>query len=69
MRRHISPHPLPMYAQLGRWRSSHNHNNLLKAVVSGVGQTVPEQVIHDKYRALVIELPQGSRKERYSTTI
>ena len=65
MRRHISTHPLPMYAQLGRWRSSHNHNNPLKAVVSGFGQTVPEQVVHDKYRALVIELLQGRINDQW----
>ena len=37
---------------------------VLKTPGTGVGQTVPEQVVHDRYRALAVSLLKGKVGEK-----
>ena len=38
---------------------------VLKTPRTGVGQTVPEQVVHDRYRALAVSLVKGEVGEKW----
>ena len=47
------------------FRVLHGREKVYSTPRTGVGQTVSEQVVHDKYRALVIELLQGRINEQW----
>ena len=47
------------------YRVLHGREKVFSTPRTGVGQTVPEQVVHDKYRALVIELLQGRINDQW----
>jgi trimethyllysine dioxygenase len=47
------------------FRVLHGREKVYTTPRTGVGQTVSEQVVHDKYRALVIELLQGRINEQW----
>lgn len=47
------------------FRLLHGRENVLKTPRTGVGQTVPEQVVHDRYRALAVSLLKGEVGENW----